>query len=350
MRSRQIVISLVTIAVILFLLLREVEKWTRFDWPLFWAQSRSLRLLPALAAAALIYLGFGLRALRWRMLLQPRRSTGFLRLLRPTLIGFSAMALLGRPAEFIRPYLIARQEGLRMSSQLAIWVVERIFDVGVFGVLLTVSLFTSAELRELPYVAQFRRVGLVLVGAVALMGVIALLVGGHGGRLGDVLQRWLSPFYPRSGKRVASTTLALQDALRPLAGVRSFGSVAAVSLLMWVVVALAYLLVVQSFAPPLRTMSFPSVLLLMGFSMLGSLAQLPGGGASQLMVIAGLLNVFSAPAELAVGCGILLWLTTYMAPVPIGLALLRREDFSLTRLTEKSRKAEGEEGSDPEPS
>jgi len=48
----------------------------------------------------------------------------------PTLIGFTGLALLGRPGEFIRPYLIARQAKVSFSSQIAVWTVERIFDLG----------------------------------------------------------------------------------------------------------------------------------------------------------------------------------------------------------------------------
>ena len=37
--------------------------------------------------------------------------------------------LLGRPGEFVRPYLIAVKERVPVTSQLAIWVLERIFDL-----------------------------------------------------------------------------------------------------------------------------------------------------------------------------------------------------------------------------
>ena len=45
------------------------------------------------------------------------------------MIGFTGLALLGRPGELIRPYLIARHQNLSFASQVAVWTVERIFDV-----------------------------------------------------------------------------------------------------------------------------------------------------------------------------------------------------------------------------
>jgi hypothetical protein len=73
----------------------------------------------------------------------------------------------------------------------------------------------------------------------------------------------------------------------------------------------------------------------MGFSIAGSAVQLPVvGGGSQLMTIAALSRVFSIPEELAVSCGVLLWLVTFVASTPIGLVLARYEHVSLTKIPE----------------
>ena len=58
--------------------------------------------------------------------------------------------------------------------------------------------------------------------------------------------------------------------------------------------------------------------------MIGSLVQLPGvGGGSQLATISTLDHVFDiVPKELAVSCGIMLWLVTFVAVVPVGLGAL----------------------------
>jgi hypothetical protein len=89
--------------------------------------------------------------------------------------------------------------------------------------------------------------------------------------------------------------------------------------------------------PHLSNLDVPRVLLLMGFSMVGSVVQLPAvGGGSQLAVISALQVVYGIPPEMAVSCGILLWLVTFMSCVPIGLALARREHLSLRELSEES--------------
>ena len=65
------------------------------------------------------------------------------------MIGFTALALLGRPGELIRPYLIARHTNLSFASQVAVWAVERIFDVGGFTVLLVGSDLSALEAARL---------------------------------------------------------------------------------------------------------------------------------------------------------------------------------------------------------
>jgi hypothetical protein len=71
------------------------------------------------------------------------------------------------------------------------------------------------------------------------------------------------------------------------------------------------------------------------------MVQLPGvGGGSQLATIATLEKVFDVPKELAASCGIMLWLVTFVAVVPVGLLLAHRERLSLRKLSRETEKAE----------
>jgi uncharacterized membrane protein YbhN (UPF0104 family) len=323
------------VLVIALLFLREAAAWARFDWKSFAQASRNVRIAPVIFAAALIYLGYLLRALRWQVLMRPLKNAPILPLFRSTIVGFAALAMLGRPAEFVRPYLIAREEALSMSSQLAIWTLERIFDLTAAGVLVVGGLLASPELRTLPYMGQLRRAVWVAICLAVVIGAAILLLWRFRSQFGtkDVAQvhRW------------RFVTAGLQGGIQSfnegLKGLRSPGALACasvLSLMMWVAIALAYLEVVHACPLPLSSMNFAAVLVLMGFSLAGSLIQLPGGGAAQLLVVAVLSNAFSVPVEMALTCGILLWLATYMAPVPVGLILLRKQQFSLRSLARAS--------------
>src|SRR4029079_12831875 len=128
----------------------------------------------------------------------------------------------------------------------------------------------------------------------------------------------------------------------------SFGSLMmliGISVLMWGMIAVAYKEVTHAYFQPgfVDALEIPQtqVLLLMGSSMVGSLIQLPGvGGGSQLATIAALERVFGVPKELAASCGILLWLVTFIAVIPLGLFLAHRERLSLRKLSQESQEEE----------
>ena len=62
---------------------------------------------------------FWARAVRWQYLLAPIGPTRFRTVFRTTVIGFAALALLpARAGDLLRPYLLARQEGLSRAGDV----------------------------------------------------------------------------------------------------------------------------------------------------------------------------------------------------------------------------------------
>jgi hypothetical protein len=134
--------------------------------------------------------------------------------------------------------------------------------------------------------------------------------------------------------------------LNTIKNVSSFFQVAIISLVIWVMVAFAYRQVTHAYPVDsgLPDLELPEVILLLGASVVGGVLQLPVvGGGSQLATIAVLDKVFDAGPELAVSCGILLWLVTFMSVAPLGLALARREHISLRKLEKEAELERKEE-------
>jgi hypothetical protein len=74
----------------------------------------------------------------------------------------------------------------------------------------------------------------------------------------------------------------------------------------------------------------------MGFSMVGGLAQLPAvGGGAQLATIVAMVDILGVSRELAVSAGLLLWLVSFHAVTPIGLAIARRAHISLRKASDQ---------------
>ncbi|HEX8926309.1 MAG TPA: lysylphosphatidylglycerol synthase transmembrane domain-containing protein [Terriglobales bacterium] len=357
--TRTIAIVVAILAVLVYL---QFRSWRNFDWAEFLRQTRGVNLWHITAAVALIYLSYVLRAVRWTVFLQPTKRTSVRRLLPPQFIGFAALGLFGRAGEFVRPYLIARKEELTLESQLAVWTVERAFDLGAVLVLMVSFLFLSGgRVSHILYAAMSNGLhGLVhkvhdkgwlaVVAAVIAAGVLFLL--------------WHSS--NKAAQALKHRIEAFTRGLNTIKDFRAFAIVAVVSLAMWLGIAGAYIEVLHSYPPSQVTlmeadgstvtrtthvndMKLEDVLLLMGGSMLGSVVQLPGGvGGSQLAVIGVLsssvfsVEPYNVTRELAVSCGIMLWLVTFMSVVPAGLLMARFERISLRAVEGESESAEEE--------
>jgi glycosyltransferase 2 family protein len=311
-----------------WLISREATAWVRFDWAVFYANVRYVSTLHTLIAFALIYGSFFLRAARWRVFLQPTKQVPTTRLFSATLVGFTGLALLGRPGELVRPYLIARREDLSFSSQIAVLALERIFDIAAAGLLIGIAISSSSGLQSLPYLAQFRHASLLLLAALIAAAIFTVLLTTNGQKLGAVLQQTLTPLSDRLARRIGDTISGFCSDLNRIRDPRSLVFISVLSILIWLAIGLAHFECIHAFGQ-LQHLSVADAFLLLGFSLLGSMVQLPGGGAQQIAFVAALIHVFGVPVELAASCAILGWLVLFMAPVPAGLALLRRQRLSL---------------------
>ena len=111
-----------------------------FDWAMFWQQLRFVSVGRIVAAIALIYATYWVRAVRWAVFVSPTKKVSATSLLGSQFIGFTAVALFGRLADLTRPYLVARRVGLSLSSQVAVYTIERMFDLGAAAVIFSCAL------------------------------------------------------------------------------------------------------------------------------------------------------------------------------------------------------------------
>ncbi|HMF53849.1 MAG TPA: lysylphosphatidylglycerol synthase domain-containing protein, partial [Edaphobacter sp.] len=101
-----------------------------FDWANFKQQIQHIHWGHAIAGIILIYITYWLRAIRWSVMVRPTKEVSAGTLIGPQFIGFTAVALFGRLADLTRPYLVARKSGRPLSSQIAVYTLERMFDLG----------------------------------------------------------------------------------------------------------------------------------------------------------------------------------------------------------------------------
>jgi len=348
MNRNRIFVYLVVLGVLGALVYLQFRHWQTFDWGKFATNTREIDWRYVVYGTILIYVAYLLRAVRWKLFLRPvRKDVPASSLVSPTVVGFTGLAILGRPGELIRPYLIARRTNLSFASQLAVWAVERIFDIGAFTVLMILGIFLPTKLRAFaaaqPMYGHWLHVaGYLLSSLVIGMFSVAALLNYQGPAIAAWIEERFAHLAHNLASRIAQRIREFAGGLNTIHGPVSFLQLAAVSIFMWWLIALSYQEVTHAYAnATMQSMSVSQVLLLMGSSMVGSMLQLPGvGGGSQLATIEALDKVFAVPREVAVSCGILLWLVSFVAVVPVGLLLAHRERLSLRKVAKESENAE----------
>src|SRR4051794_37859233 len=97
---RAVLLAMAAIIVVAVLIALQASQWRHFQWNEFWRHARTISIGPVLIAIAAIYCAYAVRAIRWRVL-AAITHTPVLHLLAPTIVGFTATALLGRAGELV---------------------------------------------------------------------------------------------------------------------------------------------------------------------------------------------------------------------------------------------------------
>ena len=366
MKRKHAITTLVVVAILAILVYVQFRTWRTFDWAEFWRQTKGVNLWYIAAAVGLIYFAYVLRAVRWMLFLRPTKHTTISRMIPPQFIGFTALGLFGRAGEFARPYIIARKEGLTLPSQLAVWAVERVFDMSSVAFLVAAFLGLRGG-RAAQILRQGVHDGLHAlahkVHSQALVLVVALAIAAAAAYGVWRLSR-------KSTGALAERLRSFREGLNTIKDIKSLVAIILLSVGMWGAIAEAYLCVVHAYpeapvnaasaevAHPARLdrMKTDDVMLMMCASMFGSMVQLPGvGGGSQLAVITVLSSVFgdepyNVSHELAVSCGMMLWLVTFMSVIPAGLIMARWEHISVRAVAQDSEtEVEAESEASPPP-
>jgi uncharacterized membrane protein YbhN (UPF0104 family) len=340
MSRKRILILLVILVVFGALVYLQIREWRHFDWEKFLQGSYGLNYWRILAGIGLVYLADFLRAVRWKVFLRPTLPhASWKGLISPQYVGFAGLALLGRPGEFVRPYLIARRENATFESQLAIWFVERAFDTGAMTLILSIDIFFVPYMRE--NYPEWRIAGYGLIVAFILFSAMLWALAVSGPAIAAWVCRRLQPISSSFATSFEQRLRAMSSGLNAVRDRMSFVQCSLLSLIIWIVIAFAYRQVTHAYPPStgIPNLDIPEVILLMGASIAGGVIQLPVvGGGSQLATIAVLSGTFgyADTPELAVSCGILLWLVTFMSVAPLGLALAHYEHLSIRKISKVS--------------
>src|SRR5687768_4206350 len=154
-----------------------------------WAQVRQARVELLILGFIFVMATYWARAIRWQYLLAPVGRVSFRAVFRTTVIGFAALAILpARVGDVLRPYLLARREGLATTATFATVVMERVLDLIAVLALLAVYVWGFTGDSALPdRLLNPVKVSATLAAAVStvLMAVMSVLAT-HPERIGSL--------------------------------------------------------------------------------------------------------------------------------------------------------------------
>jgi glycosyltransferase 2 family protein len=323
-RVRTALIVLLTVGLLAFFL-------RNADLAGVWVEVRRADARLVSLAAGLTFGTYLLRAWRWQYLLRPLGKARFGPALRATIIGFAASFLLpARAGEIIRPYLLARREGLSATATFATIVLERLLDLVtvllLFGALL---LFFDPGLAVAdPRTFAAVRVGAAAAGLAALAGLAVLAVlAGHPERLergAGRLARWLPA---RIAAVLASLVGRFAEGMGALRRPAELARALAISVPLWLSIAAGIWLTARAFH---ITFPFTGSFLVMSLLVVGVAVPTPGaiGGFHAAFRIA-VTAFFGASEEQAVGAALVLHAISFVPVTVVGIALMAHEGLTL---------------------
>jgi hypothetical protein len=327
------------VALVLFIRAR-----VEFSWRVFGQQLREADWRRFAAAIGLIYLGYVLRSVRWSIFLRPVKRVSPFRILGSQVIGFTGVALFGRLADLVRPYLVSRRVKLTVGSQIAVYAIERMFDLGAMALIFSLTLLLAPDRHTLPHHELMVKVAKVSFIATLGLAAFAVVVRLSGGMLAGLAEKSLGAVSSGLGRAIGDKIRAFRNGLDTLDSFQDFLLASGASLAMWAMIVLAYLETMWAFAssPELSNMTLARCMVLMAASMGGSILQLPViGWFTTILATSAVMHAWlGVEPEPALGAGAMLLVVSFLSIVPIGLIWSRFEHVSLKQVAEESEHAE----------
>lgn len=296
-----------------------------------------LLLLPVFV----IYGCYAIRALRWQLFQGNLGSSRFWVIYKMTLAGFAAMFILGRPGEPVRPLLLARKEKLPIADMFGIYALERLFDTASTAVIAALALLfvnsqpggeTTSALGTAAKTA-----GMLLFAGVTVAVVFLVYLRLQGTAL---LERRLGGWRTMQGWRgpLARILFGLVRGVQAIRDVKELFLAIFYSAAHWFLILLVYYWGTHAFgnaSPAMAQLSLGQVMLVMAFSLVGSVVQLPAvGGGAQLASVLVYTKIFGVETEPATAAAVVLWLIGFAVVTLVGVPFLIQEGLSLGKLRE----------------
>jgi uncharacterized protein (TIRG00374 family) len=293
-------------------------------------------LFPSLLIFIILYWA---RALRWKMLILPIKPVKIGQLYSPLMVGFMAGVLPARLGEFIRAYLLAKNQDIPFASSLATIVVERLFDL-IFLLLLFAWLlvfqsdiwdptitWAGFAVKDLAF--QFGIFSVVVIAG--LLTFIYLLVW-HKPSAINVVQWIFTPFPDGWNEKIANLIETFSDGLAVVKNLRSLMNISLSTALVWGLIVLSYFPLYWAF--DLQDKSLASaVLVVVMICILITVLPTPAFlGSFTAGVFIALHQILNESEVVAVSFGMVAWTINFVVITLGGIYYMLHDHISVSKL------------------
>jgi uncharacterized protein (TIRG00374 family) len=303
------------------------------DWQKIIQSLQKANFLYLLAGCLAISLGYFQRAIRWKVLLAPITESSLRELFATTTVGFTAVFLVGRMGEIVRPMWIPmRDKRVRPSAAFVTLGVERIFDLVALTCLFASSLLllNAPAGREKEF-ANFKTIGIFM-----LFGVIVGFAGLYiyqkyaTGIIGWIEKILNKTFIPNKIRNIFISLLKqVAASLQVLRDWREILSVSFWTASLWIGITFSTWFTILAFGLPF---TFSDAVFVMGFAAVSSIVPTPGGAAGAFhAATAGALIFLNVSTEEAAATSIAMHLVYFAPAIVFGLYYFFHGDISIER-------------------
>jgi hypothetical protein len=337
MRTRTALVTLLAIALFAWFLSRANLKAVAGEI----AHARVDLIVWAVLLAAIMPI---MRAIRWRYLLDPIGPTRFGPVLRATILGFAALALLpARAGDVLRPYLVARSEGLNGASVFATIVMERALDLVAVLTLLAafVWFFDGRAILPPGLLAPIQASATMAAGVVVALMAVMWTLATHPERIGRLVARSDRLLPHRVAHALGRLARTFSEGFAVAREPRDLAIAFVWSFPIWVTIAVQAWLVTRAFGIliPVSASFLVQALLVIGVAV-----PTPGGiGSFHEAYRIAVTTFFRAPNNAAVSAALVLHAVTFFTSLVPGVVIMARDGLSVAGLGRLAGAARQEE-------
>jgi hypothetical protein len=287
------------------------------------------------------------RAIRWRYLLDPIGPTRFVPVLKATIVGFAALALLpARAGDVIRPYLVARTEGLSAASVFATVVMERALDLIAVLTLMAsfVWLFDGRAILPAGMLAPIQASATLAAGAVMVLMIAMWTLATHPERIARLVARTDRVLPDRAAHALAGLARTFSEGFAVAREPRDLAIAFVWSFPLWISIAFQAWLITRAFG---ILIPVSASFLIQAMLVIGVAVPTPGavGSFHEAYRIA-VTTFFHAPNNAAVSAALVLHAVSFLTSLVPGVVIMARDGMSVAGLGRLAGVARREESLD----